>query len=978
MPLTTALADAFRSEFLDLREAFMRASHYADLRTLRGRLSDLGRAWTLLVGEPLTLGLTQSIGLERSRKAIARLVLSPETWSAPLEEVDPSLPRERAERLAIDRFMREVASWTRRVGPAAERAFETLHALAAAHRVTLYYPKTETFSIEGASVSLDPMTPELAARSVDTLGEALRILRTQRRVPWLADRLPPIRIVQDCKGIASSFHAAWDLDSRTIELCAAFAAKEPPVRVAWAVAHEAGHGIWRTRLGGDAIAEWESLVKGATRSVSAFSVLAAWPRSFSAGQFLAAQRSLRPAMYLALHGAMERGSMRGLRSREALVDLVQKDPAAMLELSASPVSVYGAKNPEEAFCEALAHLAAYGPRAVLPEVQQWLRAVVPTVRPKANGRKHNGADAELEGSLRHFADPHEMAWTLRGAPWLANEFDDIVARLLSAGAKPPLSYQGAGGFGFVVCDARGRGFKASRTRTKVDMRSLADEAEWLRVASTEPAIREHVARFYRWHPAEGVIERECLRAKDREKVRTFGLDTKLWNLHQTIRRVMLRNGWTAPEFKTDSYVVTRDRGPVLVDAGLAARVGVALAHEVADLHRAGSTATPFDREFGRGMIRSEYGRSIPHDVGVRLHDRLATKPNSAVAARHLSRDVEVEEVDDWGDLRKRVHTEESTVPAHLTDGHWQEPAVIEAARTAGSTARGYSKHLGEGNFGIGYRAETPSGALAFVKVPAAHNIHKQPWTRAEQTSNLMQEAGVANELRALGYTVVPEGVYTEWGGGTPAWVREFGEPVTSLTPEEYSSLEAELMSIERDAQWRVVDELQLFRRPDGSVFVGDVGIWQAPSRRTKKAWSDQDSSLRNLLEQAQQKLVPGLAWREKRTAREGYEYADRVPVATLPTLVRDAKWVLEIEQEQREEADRYEGKTGPMWRKMDGEQAARYLAAIAARDAIGFSTPAAERAVAGVARVVLERANGSFDESNDGKRKSNHARRAVR
>jgi hypothetical protein len=385
----------------------------------------------------------------------------------------------------------------------------------------------------------------IAARSVDTLGQALRILRTQRRVPWLSERLPPIRVVQDCKGIASTFHAAWDEASRTIELCAAFAAKESPTRVAWAVAHEAGHHLWRTRLGGDAIAEWEALVKGAMRRVSAFGVLAMWPRSFSAGDFLGAQRSLQPAMYLALHGAMERGSMQALTSREALADLVRRDPNATLDLSASPVSVYGAKNAEEAFCEASAHLAAYGPRAVLPEVQQWLRAVAPTVRPKANGRKRNGGEAG--GSLRYFADPEEMAWKLRNAPWLADEFDDIVARLLSAGAQPPFSYQGAGGYGFVVCDARGRGFKASRTRAKVDMRSLADEAEWLRVASTEPAIRDHVARFYRWHPAEGVIERECLRAKDREKVRTFGLDTKLWNIHQTIRRVMLRNDWTAEE-----------------------------------------------------------------------------------------------------------------------------------------------------------------------------------------------------------------------------------------------------------------------------------------------------------------------------------------------------------------------------------------------------------------------------------------------
>jgi hypothetical protein len=88
--------------------------------------------------------------------------------------------------------------------------------------------------------------------------------------------------------------------------------------------------------------------------------------------------------------------------------------------------------------------------------------------------------------------------------------------------------------------------------------------------------------------------------------------------------------------------------------------------------------------------------------------------------------------------------------------------------------------------------------------------------------------------------VVPRIVYVELEDGTPVLIREWGEPLQQITPREFAALEAELLDVERQHSWRVNDDLQLYRRADGSVFVGDVGFW---SVRQDPKWSAADSSL---------------------------------------------------------------------------------------------------------------------------------------
>ncbi len=214
-------------------------------------------------------------------------------------------------------------------------------------------------------------------------------------------------------------------------------------------------------------------------------------------------------------------------------------------------------------------------------------------------------------------------------PEMLAEGASAADRARAAGAVGVLDLQGIGMTAWVFCDEQGVAFKVARNMTPSNVEMLAREAEWLRVANAVPGVKMHVARFYRWHPEVGVIVRECVRQRDRSTMRRRKQDGDLWDLHRSIERSMLPYGFTAPELKADSYVFTRDRGYVLVDAGFVHKTGSRLARDIAAKHRDQSMRKE-ELSLERGVMRSEYGRTIDPEVGARLERRLAaSRPNGA-------------------------------------------------------------------------------------------------------------------------------------------------------------------------------------------------------------------------------------------------------------------------------------------------------------------------------------------------------------
>jgi hypothetical protein len=180
--------------------------------------------------------------------------------------------------------------------------------------------------------------------------------------------------------------------------------------------------------------------------------------------------------------------------------------------------------------------------------------------------------------------------------------------------------------GVVFCDEAGKAFKVARGRPE-ESSVVAEEAAYLRQATKIPGVREHVARGVRYDDKERVLVRECVRPSPKRDRRVN--EKRLFDLHQRIASRMKRYGWGSPEYKPDSYVYTRDRGPVLVDAGFAHRRGQALVEHVLDLLNERKPWPKYDRPTDVAWaLRMERGDSVPEVVANKLLARLkAIDPN---------------------------------------------------------------------------------------------------------------------------------------------------------------------------------------------------------------------------------------------------------------------------------------------------------------------------------------------------------------
>lgn len=200
---------------------------------------------------------------------------------------------------------------------------------------------------------------------------------------------------------------------------------------------------------------------------------------------------------------------------------------------------------------------------------------------------------------------------------LGDELDDAAGRAVDAGAVGALTYQGAGATGIVFCDDRGRAFKVARRGRET---SVSEEAEWLRRAEQVPGVREHVARGARYDAKSDVLVRECVAGPTGTSRQT----SKLFGLHKQIRSAMRPYGFLSPEFKEDSYVLARGRGPVLVDASSAIRVGGELVRYAQDVlaQRRPQTERLEDIAFA---VRAERGETIPAAVADKLLAKLRAR-----------------------------------------------------------------------------------------------------------------------------------------------------------------------------------------------------------------------------------------------------------------------------------------------------------------------------------------------------------------
>lgn len=196
------------------------------------------------------------------------------------------------------------------------------------------------------------------------------------------------------------------------------------------------------------------------------------------------------------------------------------------------------------------------------------------------------------------------------------------------GAEGPLEYIGMGMFGIILCDERNHAWKVFRhpavpteEESLFIRNELNEEYEWLRDAATT-AIAEKVARVYAMHPEEIVLERECIRGSPGG----WSQSSELHRLHVEIERAMVPLGWTAPEFKEDSYVYEfGTSAPHLVDISLVQRIGMNLARFTEDVLEGRRRTHHRWRDLAFYILREIPYKTIPPDLSNRLLARLVER-----------------------------------------------------------------------------------------------------------------------------------------------------------------------------------------------------------------------------------------------------------------------------------------------------------------------------------------------------------------
>lgn len=155
------------------------------------------------------------------------------------------------------------------------------------------------------------------------------------------------------------------------------------------------------------------------------------------------------------------------------------------------------------------------------------------------------------------------------------EMEGVLRRAMAAGGKPPFEYVGAGMTGVVLASAD-RAWKVARRKP---YSTLEEEAEWLQSASEIPEVAPHVARLHRYHPNEGVIEREYVQGRPGG----WSWETKIRDLWDSLLPHMLAEGWTMPEFKADSVIRDESDTLKIVDASMPSRVSNRLVRYIRDV-----------------------------------------------------------------------------------------------------------------------------------------------------------------------------------------------------------------------------------------------------------------------------------------------------------------------------------------------------------------------------------------------------------
>ncbi len=282
------------------------------------------------------------------------------------------------------RWLDDVARWTQQTG---------LHS-GGGEPVQLSNNEKQNTRMAGFQVQLkDHAESDTSRRMVKDLERGLAYYRKRasRILPhMLRATLPFVLDFSDGQG---AYAARYEDDHISINIWGAIGA---PREVAHVIAHEMGHHVWHQLLSGQAMKAWSDFVRGSNVKLNLRDIVKKWN-----GKSDKEMKKRDPVLALQLDTLMYNPGTQHLNfyGISSIRRYLEKGGDPVVSVPSRPITGYAGKNPEEAFCEALGRLVAYGSRTVLPSVRAMMQAVLPRLKVESVDLRHR---QYLEESAKEF------------------------------------------------------------------------------------------------------------------------------------------------------------------------------------------------------------------------------------------------------------------------------------------------------------------------------------------------------------------------------------------------------------------------------------------------------------------------------------------------------------------------------------------------------------------------------------------------
>lgn len=412
-PLTKATSQKLRKDFLVLVGNIKRVKNYDDAEKLRAGVRSWREFlydWAAQIRADLeSRKRMQPPVPESAVKSLVKALdpvwaLCSELMSFPLEIYRSGEQHGKSKEALFADYQREIAKWDARARKKATEAWKAMDAVVlyagnvgyGGEAVKLSTKDVENIELEGFRVRLVGFEDENERGEMQAaLVRGLSMYRDRARkvFPLLLKKQLPLVIKANSDGsnAAASYNHAGFIEVNPMGHATGRDLRE----FTKIMAHEMSHHIYQTYLSGEARQAWLDFIHGGTVPLDLRDALASMKKH---GDDLEKQD---PVLALQIQGLGNDPAYKDLRlySAKRIEDYLADGGDPIVRVNRSPITGYGAKNPEEAFCDAIGLLVGYGPRTVLPDVVGFIRNLVPELRVEMTHRTDGMLSALLENAL---------------------------------------------------------------------------------------------------------------------------------------------------------------------------------------------------------------------------------------------------------------------------------------------------------------------------------------------------------------------------------------------------------------------------------------------------------------------------------------------------------------------------------------------------------------------------------------------------